>query len=152
MPTLTPGAGTTFSVCPDAPASVNASNYAALSWTLVEGLESFPEIGGARNVITFNELSSGTILKSRGSEDAGEPTVNIADDPTDAGQVLLKAAYDASSGTAAEIVSIRLVDPASKITYARTKVASWRKLIGGSDEIIQRQAQMLIESGTIVEA
>lgn len=152
MPTITPGAGTVFSVCPDAPSSIDASDYAALSWTAVEGLESFPEIGGARNVITFNDLASGTILKSRGSEDAGEPTLTIADDPTDAGQVLLKAAYDAASGTAAEIISIRLVDPASKVTYARTKVNSWRKLIGGSDEIIQRQSQMLIESGTIIEA
>lgn len=148
MPTITPGAGTKLYVCPDAPASIDASDYAALSWTLVEGVDAIPDIGPSRTTITFDDLGSGTILKSRGSEDPGEPSLSLADDPTDPGQVLLKAAYDAASGTAAETVSIRIVDAAAKVTYAQSKVSAWQANYGGSNEIIRRNTTLLITSGT----
>ena len=146
-----PAAGTKLYVCPDAPGAVTASGYAALSWTVVEGVESLPDIGPEANTITFDDMGTGEQVLLRGSENPGQPDVTIADDPADPGQVLIKAAFDAAKGTAAENLSVRIEDEAGNGNYGQVKIGAWRRSYGGSNSVIQRSSRMLFIQGTQIE-
>lgn len=148
--TLRPSAGTVVSVSAASPATYDAAGYAALTWTEVKGFATLGEVGNAREVQNFDSLTEGRI-KYRGIVDPGEIDATMADLPADPGQVLLKAAYDAASGTAAETISVKMADTAGKITYAECLVASWRRTYGGANDVQMRNATMPIIAGTIIE-
>ena len=96
-------------------------------------------------------MASGGQVKQRGSEDPGEPDITLGDDPTDAGQIILKAANDAAKGSAGELVSIRVEDEAGYGTYCQAIVGGWRREWGGNDAVQQRMFKLVIIQGTIVE-
>ena len=148
---IRPAAGTTFSVSATLPATYDSSGYSALTFVTVEGVESIPEIGSMRNTSSFSDLGSGSLIKRRGTEDPGDFSFDIADDPSDAGQILLKAAYDATLGSAAERIAVEIADSA-KTTYLEVMVIKWKREWAGNDEIVTRKADFIVMSQTVVEA
>ena len=148
--TLRPSAGTTVFVSAASPATYDAAGYAALTWTEVKGFATIGDIGNAREVGNFDSLTEGR-LKYRNINDPGQIDATMADIPTDAGQILLKAAFDAASGTATETISVRITAPDTKGTYCECLVASWVRAWGGAADLQMRNATMPIIAGTIVE-
>lgn len=151
MPTtLRSTAGTRVYVSAGVPATINAAGYAALTWTEVQGFSSIGEIGDSMEVGNFDALVEGR-MKYRSIADPGQLDASMSDMPTDPGQILLKAAFAAARGSAAETISVRIEDATTKGTYARALVSSWRRVYGGATDVQMRNATMPLVAGTIVD-
>lgn len=148
--TLTPTAGSTVAVSAAAPATFDTTGYGALTFTTVNGFDTIGAIGDGYEVQNFDSITDGRI-PYRGIRDGGSIEANMADMPADAGQVILKAAFDAAKGSAGEKISVKITDPNSKETYAQVIVSEWRRNYGGANDVIRRQATLVTIPGTIVE-
>lgn len=147
---ITPTAGVKIQVSAAAPATFNETGYNALTWTDVGGVDDGGEIGDAYEMQSFDSLTDGRI-PYRGILDGGTISASLADDPADAGQVLMKAAFDAAKGAAAEKLSYRVIDESSNYTAAQVLVGSWRRQFGGANDLIRRMAEMRVIPGTVAE-
>lgn len=147
---LSPTSGAKVYASAAAPASIDEAGYTALTWTQVKGFSTVGEIGDQMEVGNFDSLDEGR-LKYRSISDPGQLDASMADLPADAGQVILKAAFDAGRGSAGEIVSLHVEDASGKGTYMRVMVAGWRRVYGGATDIQMRNAVLPIVVGTVVE-
>ncbi len=85
--------GNKLYVCATAqPAALNQAAYEALTWVQVGGVGSVAEIGSSTNILTYDTWDTDVIDKGKGMTDAGSPTIECARAPTDAGQIVLRAA------------------------------------------------------------
>ena len=89
---LTEGIGGFLSVSAAAPATYDASGYAALTWTDVGEASEIPEFGAAYSPVTFTPLKTGIVNKFHGELNYGSITVPLGYDSADAGQIILLAA------------------------------------------------------------
>lgn len=82
-----------FYVCPT-PQNTNLTedDYNSLEWVLVSGLGNLGETGKSTNVLTYNTWETEVSDKAKGITDAGSPTVEVARDPNDKGQQVLRDA------------------------------------------------------------
>lgn len=82
-----------FYVCPT-PQNKNLTedDYNGLEWVLVSGLGNLGETGKSTNVLTYNTWESSVSDKGKGLTDAGSPTLEVARDPDDPGQEILRQA------------------------------------------------------------
>lgn len=80
-------------VCPE-PQNTNLTEgeYNSLTWVLVSGLGNLGETGKSTNILTYNTWETEVADKAKGITDAGSPTVEVARDPNDAGQEILRQA------------------------------------------------------------
>lgn len=148
---LTPTAGVIVEVSADDPATFDKAGYNALTYTAVRGFDNIGEIGDGYEAQAFDSITDGRI-PYRGILDAGEVDANMAADDTDAGQVILKAAFDAAKGSTEEVISMRVRDENGNYTACQFMVVTWRRVYGGSSDIIRRAAQLRIIPGSVVEA
>ncbi|WP_426235869.1 hypothetical protein [Pararhizobium sp. DWP1-1-3] len=133
MPQLYPVAGAkiyigpAINVVPD-DADIDATDFAAISFTEVKGWQTMGAIGDAAALITESVISSGRDLKAKGTRNAGSMQNNFIILPTDTGQIALIAAEatdynypfklafdDAPPGTSATVT----------MTIAAPGVISW---------------------------
>lgn len=147
---LNPSAGTKVYVSAAAPATFDETGYAALTWTEVKGFSNAGNIGDSMEVGNFDSLTDGRI-KYRSINDPGQIDASMADDPSDAGQIILKAAFAAGRGSSAELVSLRIEAADGSGTYAQSMVAGWQRAFGGAADIIMRNTTLPIKAGTVVE-
>ncbi len=145
-----PTSGATMSVSAAVPATITEAGYTALTWTPVAGFDNMGEIGDEYEVGTFDSITEGRI-KYRSILDAGQIDASPLDQPADPGQVILKAAFDAAKGSAAETISIRIEDESGTGTYARAIVSTWRRVYGGAGDLQLRRAVLPIVPGSVVE-
>lgn len=149
--TLRPTAGTKCYVDAAAPATFDETGFDALTFANeVEGFDQIGEVGDEDSVQQFESLTDG-IIKYRGLNDPGQIDVNIADDPSDAGQAILAAAKAAARGSSGEKVSMKFVDEAGYGVYCQVLVSSWKRNYGGGNDVQRRTAVLPIIVGTIVE-
>lgn len=73
-------------------ADLNQAAFAALTYVQVKGVGSGGEIGTKENQLTYPTWDSTVVQKSKGMADAGNPPFELARDPLDAGQIILRAA------------------------------------------------------------
>lgn len=90
--------GNKYYVCATLPETYDQAGYEStdLVWTEIGGVSDFPAYGPKRAVGTFIPINGG-IEKFVGAPNYGSGNLVAADLPTDAGQVILKAA-EASNG------------------------------------------------------
>lgn len=81
-----------ISTTAQATAPVNAAAYAALTYTLVNGVGSLGETGTRVNMLTYDTWSDAVAQKAKGMSDAGSPELECARIATDAGQILMRTA------------------------------------------------------------
>jgi len=74
------------------PADLTKSQYEALTWVEVGNVGSVGESGMNTNVVSYDELATDVTQKQKGISNAGDPTIECARNPSDAGQVALRAA------------------------------------------------------------
>ncbi|MCX5569600.1 hypothetical protein [Kaistia nematophila] len=74
------------------PANLDQSQFEALTWIEVGNVGSVGESGVNTNVVSYDELATDMTQKQKGISNAGDPTIECARNPTDAGQVALRAA------------------------------------------------------------
>jgi hypothetical protein len=66
--------------------------FEALNWQEVKNVGSIGESGTSTNVPTYDELGTEVTQKQKGISNAGDPTVECARNPTDKGQMAMRAA------------------------------------------------------------
>lgn len=83
-----------FYVCatPQASPLANAAAYAALTWVEVTGVGALGETGLKTNILTYDMWGTDVVSKDKGTSNAGDPTLEVARNPTDAGQIILNTA------------------------------------------------------------
>ena len=147
---LTPVAGQVVEVSATAPATFDVTGYNALTYTEVGGFDTIASFGDAYEMQTFDSISEGRI-PYRGIQDGGGGEMSMADDPADAGQILLKAAFDAAKGSTAEKISVRIRDESDNYIAMQCLVGSWSLEFGGANDIKRRMTELRSIPGTIVE-
>lgn len=70
----------------------NAAAWAALSWVQVSQVGEVGEMGVQENMLTYDTWDTEVVQKQKGMKNAGDPTVEVARDGDDPGQVAMRAA------------------------------------------------------------
>lgn len=125
-------AGSTLSVVAAgaAPATFDATGYAALSWVLIGEITDFGEIGREYNLITHNPVGNRSTQKFKGSFNEGQMNLSLGLQTDDAGQIIIKAASISDLS-----FSYRMVTQNGDIYYFRAQCMKWKVGVGSVDQI-----------------
>jgi hypothetical protein len=121
------GSGTCLSVSAAAPATHDATGFAALTWTQVGELESIGEFTINHATVNFTNLCTGKTSVAKGAEEAVTVAVGVALDRDDAGQTLMTTARKSLTA----VYSFKIQEANGDIVYFRAHVMSER-ITGGS--------------------
>lgn len=77
--------------------------YAALTWVQIKGIGRMTEIGVKQNVLTYDTWDKTVAQKRKGLINAGDPELEVARDPNDAGQDALRTAAATTANYAFKI-------------------------------------------------
>lgn len=148
MSDITSSAGTKVSVSTAKPATLDSAGYSALTYTLVGELSDFSGYGSEAAVASHTPLTSGRVVKRRGSVNDGSQTLSLALSADDAGQVILEGLADSNPGTDAHItVKVELVSGA--IHYYLAQVISFMINVGNADAITTAECKIEVNSPTL---
>lgn len=145
-----PVSGTKFYVSAGHPATINQAGYDALTWTEVPGMERIPAFGDSYNIGTFDSVADGQ-YKYRSLRVTKDFSTTMLDDPTDAGQVIMKAAFDAGLGTSSEKLSFKREDASGVGQAAQGFVSDFTPTEGGAADLQMRSISIALLVGTTVE-
>lgn len=125
-------AGSKLYICATAQASdLDATAYAALTWVLVGGVGSIGETGSSTNMLNYETWDDEVVQKAKGLTDGGSPEVEIARDPNDAGQDILRTAAATNLIYAWKIEG---TDQPNNLTGNKPTIRYNRSLISGPRE------------------
>lgn len=132
-------AGSKLYVCATPQANdLNEAAYAALTWVLVGGVGNVGETGNSTNILSYDTWDDAVVQKAKGLTDAGSPEIEVARDPSDAGQDILRTAAQTNFYYAFKIegTDVPNSNPASKptIRYNRGLVAGPREPNGRNED------------------
>lgn len=98
--------GSTIGITATAPATLDSSGFGALTYQLIGEVTDIGPFGQTVAKVTHVPLSTGVTIKRKGVIDAGAISMKCARTPSDAGQVVLKAAL-AATGTYSFCVTLQ---------------------------------------------
>ncbi len=145
-----PMSGTKLFVSAGNPATLTEAGYTALTWTEVPGMQNIPGFGDSFNVGTFDSVADGQ-YQYRALKVAKQITTTMLDDPANAGQVIMKTAFNAGQGTSAEVISFKREDAAGYGQCVRGFVADFTAADGGAGDLQMRTVTIATIVGTTVE-
>ena len=134
-------AGTKLFISASAPATYNATGFAALTWTEVGEVSEMGEFGRQYNLVTFNTLGDRRTVKRKGSYNDGTIACQMARVPSDAGQTILTTAVNSDNSYS---VKIRLQD--GTIFYTSAQVMSYTTNVGNVDQITAATVNLEIDN------
>lgn len=76
------------------PDDLDATAFAGLTWVEVGGVGRVGETGTSTNIVNYDTWDTVFIQKAKGTSNAGDPEVEVARDPADAGQDILRTIAD----------------------------------------------------------
>jgi hypothetical protein len=74
------------------PDDLDQTGFEGLTWVQIGGVGSAGEAGTSTNILTYDTWDTEVAQKAKGISNAGDPDIEVARDPDDAGQVILRAA------------------------------------------------------------
>lgn len=74
------------------PNDLNQAGFEGLTWVRIGAVGNVGETGNKTNMLTYDTWDTDVVQKAKGMTDAGSPTIECARNPTDAGQIILRAA------------------------------------------------------------
>lgn len=74
------------------PSPLNQGEYEGLDWVEIGNVGAVGETGMQTNIVSYDELATEVTMKAKGISNAGDPTIECARNPTDVGQIALRAA------------------------------------------------------------
>lgn len=87
--------GAKLYVCATAQNSdLNEAAFEALTWVQVKGVGSHGETGTNTNIVSYDTWDTEFVQKAKGTSNAGDPEVELARIPADAGQIIMRTAGD----------------------------------------------------------
>lgn len=132
-------AGSKLYVCATAqPDELDRTEFEGLTWVQVGGVGSVGETGDNTNMLSYDTWDDAVVQKAKGMTNAGDPEIEVARDPDDAGQDILRTAAGTNLYYAFKIEGTDKPDtnPASKptIRYNRGLVAGPREPNGRNED------------------
>ena len=137
-------AGTDISICANAPATYNATGFAALIWTSIGEVTELGEFGRVYNIVKLNLLKDRRTVKRKGSYDDGTVAAQMARVPDDAGQAILVAAVNSDSS-----YSIKVTLQDGTKFYFSAQISSYTTNVGNVDQITSATVNFEIDNNII---
>ena len=122
-------------------ASVDSTGFNAKSYSAIGELTTIGDIGAIYNVVKHMPVGNRTVVKVKGSVDQGKLALDMAADPADPGQIILKTAVGGDFSWA-----IKVVEQDGTTTYFLVQVVSFVKKIAGVDSVVVMHADLEIVS------
>lgn len=150
---LTTGAKHKLYVSGTAPATFDQAGYEAITdWQLAPCPESLPELVKRLETVSYTCLHEGTTETARGAAEPVTFNPPIQDDPTNAAQILMKTAFEATNGSAAELISIKVEnDGATQTFYLQARVFAFGSGERATNTVFLRIVEMMGDAATLVE-
>lgn len=124
-------AGTTLAISAGAPATFDATGFAALTHTTIGEITDIAgDVGRIYNVVTHNPLATRATQKKKGSYNSGSVQVSLAIDRADAGQIIAQAALDSDA-----TYSFKITEQSGAVVYYQGIVVGFPVNYGGGDVI-----------------
>lgn len=117
--------------------NLTLADYESLTWTLISKVGNVGETGKSTNVLTYNTWDTEVADKSKGVTDAGSPTIQVAREPNDAGQEILRNAGAVGNNNKYAFKEVRADGPlggTGTIMYNRGIVAGPTHSNGGVED------------------
>lgn len=90
---LNTNSGRTFELCvTPQPDDLDEAAFTALTYVPVAAVGSLGETGNNQNILSYDSWNTRVIQKQKGMINAGDPELECANNPADAGQIAMKAA------------------------------------------------------------
>lgn len=143
------GSGTKFYYCATAaPTADTVSEYAALTWVELTGVETVGEFGDAAQQGSFNLLAEGRTRKFKGAYDAGDIEVVCAHDPLSASQAAMRGFSGTPFNYAFKVLTADGADAndTDSVFYFAGKVMSARYANGDTNTERRRTYQVAIDT------
>jgi hypothetical protein len=137
-------AGTTIAISAAAPATFDGTGYAALSFTIVGGVESIPAFGATTAVNSFQPLN-GPQEKHKGATNYGSLQIPMALDRADAGQTLMRTAAAPSNNG---LYSFKVLFPNGDARFFQGRVFGMPETVGSATNVLM--ATPTVEINTVV--
>lgn len=118
------------------PADLTPTAFAALTWVQVKGVGSHGETGVTTNILTYDTWDTDVVQKAKGMSNAGDPEIEVARDPSDPGQIILRIAAGTNLNYAFKIEANDAPEPGGTPTtrYNRGLVAGPREPNGRNED------------------
>ena len=136
-------AGASIGISAAAPATYDATGYAALTYTNIAEVTNLGGFGREYTVITHNPIDTRATKKLKGSYNEGQITLTVGLDTADAGQALCATASVSDAD-----YSFRVEMQNGAIYYFPAKVASFKRQVGSVDDIVSAEINLEITSST----
>lgn len=137
-------AGTVIAISATLPATHDETGFTALTFTEIGEVTDLGEYGREYNLVTHNPLSDRRTVKRKGSFDDGSIDMELAIDPTDAGQVIVKTALDDD-----ESYSFKITHQNGDIDYLTAQTMSFPKNVGSVDQIYSASISLEIDNDIV---
>lgn len=137
-------AGTKLSVSANAPATYDATGFAALTFTEVGEVTNMGAFGKTYNLVTHNPLGDRKTVKRKGSYNEGELALQMARVPSDAGQTILTAGLVSDSSYSFKVVLQDLTT-----LYFSAQIMSYTTNVGSVDQITQADVSVQIDNSIV---
>lgn len=139
---------TLYSISASLPATYDAAGYGVttITYTLIGRVQEFIAYGAKRPVNEFVPIA-GAVEYLKGAARFGSGDMTMADMPTDAGQVIVKAAQ-----ASANHYSMKVTYPDGEIHYLDVIVAAWQLAPAKSGDAMVRTATIGVCKDPVVVA
>ena len=107
--------------------NLNQAAFEALTWVEIKYVGSLGETGKTTNILTYDTWGDAVVQKAKGMTDAGSPELEVARDPTDAGQIILRTAGEVGNNNSYAFKEERADAPSGGTPTTRFH----RGLVGG---------------------
>ena len=126
------------------------TDYTSDTFKDIGELEDIGEFGDSAEEITFASISDARMRKAKGVRDAGTIEITVGRDPTDVGQVALRAALasDAPFNFKVELADKPTAgaSPKNTVLYFRALVLGAKNVMGGVNDITKQTFSLSITS------
>ena len=126
-------AGATLAVSAALPVTFDAGGYGGspgVVYTPIGEVEDYGDHGLTRAIVKFTPVDTAIVAKRTGAKDYGEMNLKIGNVPSDAGQVILRAAVESGAPCA-----FKLRYPSGEVHYLSAIVTSFVNVDGSVDNI-----------------
>lgn len=117
--------------------TLSEADYNDLTWVLISNVGNVGETGKSTNVLTYNTWDTQVADKAKGVTDAGSPTFEVARDPDDPGQDILRQAGAVGNNNKYAFKQVRADGPVGgvgTIFYNRGIVGGPTRPNGGNED------------------
>lgn len=141
--------GATLAISATLPATYDAAGYGAttITYTAIGEIENYGNHGVTATIVEFTPIDTAVVAKMKGSKNYGTMTLSVGSIPTNAGQVILKAASESTAH-----YSAKLTYPDGEIHYMDVLVAKHEYQDGTVNDPMKLSVDLAIAKAPVIVA